>query len=183
MRGFFSSHDARRILQTVRPEQVLSLFFISIRSAESPARQGIARLPRTPSRLPGLHDPLSSCYHVQRSNSNSPAFHRASRSVQTWPAVRGTIGIEQFLYKKACRSFTRLISFSERRIKHRANQAPAFFVSSLSAAHGHASSPQRPHASAPLPRPRRCNSQHNLDECFFANRSRGTGVLFAFFAP
>ncbi|ABE31444.1 hypothetical protein Bxe_A1510 [Paraburkholderia xenovorans LB400] len=95
------------------------------------------------------------------------AFHLHSRSLQS-----GAQCVSQCVAKPNRTVFiqeglsvvSRFMSPHERRIQHRPFSFQAFQRRA-----GQLSATRCPHASAPLPRPRRCNSQHNLDECFFAS--------------
>jgi hypothetical protein len=69
---------------------------------------------------------------VRRSNSNSPTFAFTDLATRHVPALRESIAMEQFLYKKACRSYRGLkLPFGNPGVIQAANKAPAFFVSSL----------------------------------------------------
>lgn len=88
------------------PSPLLNLRFKFSHSPQSPAPQGIPAPRRASRGLPGLHDPLSSCYYVPRSNSNPPSFAFNPPCV----AMRGAHRVEQFLYKKACRSRREIVA-------------------------------------------------------------------------
>lgn len=148
---------------------LLSPHFKSVHFAGSPVPQGIAPFTSNEAAPVSLHDPPSSCYHVARFNSHSPSFAFNS----TCGALRDAHRIEHFFDKKACRS------------NRKARSAVAvitglFRTRPFSGARG--TPCPASHASAPLPRPRRCNDQQQLKPVQFRDM-RGARAFVFLFSP